>query len=185
MSKSLVKLVDNSLLPAAIMIIGKFLGIVITIKIFDLPWSIKEYTNNIFSFTTVVEAGDLSTVTSYSDLIMYFLIALFFTATIIRAVYLHSSHIKPTLVTHLANRNLLTLIQNSYEIYHSAVIWLLFTWIANVLIIVNAFTGKSFGWVAIATSLTSVLLTVVLLQDVYREVENIKHNPGQYQWKQA
>lgn len=183
MSKSLVKLVDNSLLPAAIMIIGKFVGIVLTIQIFNLPWSIKEYTNNMFSLSTVVEAGDVNTVYSYSDLIMYFLIALFFTAVIIRAVYLHSSHIKPTLVAQLANKNLLSLIQNSYEIYHSAVIWLLFTWIANVIIIINALSGKTFGWVAIATTLTSVMLTIVLLQDVYREVENIKHNPGQYQWK--
>lgn len=183
MSKSLVKLVDNSLLPAAIMIIGKFAGIILVIKLFNLPWSIKEYTNNIFSFSTVINAEDVTTVTSYSDLVMYFLIALFFTITIIRAVYLHSSHIKPTLVTRLANKNLLNVIQNSYEIYHSAVIWLLFTWISNVLILVNVAAGKTFGWIGLAATLTSIMLTVILLQDVYREVENIKHNPGQYEWK--
>ncbi len=183
MSKSLVKLVDNSLLPAAIMVIGKFAGIIFAIQLFNIPISIKEYTNNIFSYGTALNFEDVSTITSYSDLIMFSLVALFFSATIIRAVYLHNTHIKPTLVVRLANRNLLSLVQNSYEIYHSTSIWLLFTWIANAVILVNAATGKTYGWIAIAASITSVLLTVILLQDVYREVENIKHNPGQYNWK--
>jgi len=183
MSKSLVKLVDLSLLPAAIMIIGKFIGIIITIQLFNLPWSIKEYTNDIFSLTTSVNPTDLQTVTSYSDLIMFSIIALFFTFTIIRAVYLHSTHVKPTLVTQLADKNLLNLIQSSYEIYHSSAVWLLFSWIATILIGINTLAGKTYSWIGIAALVTSILLTVILLGDVYREIEHIKHNPGEYNWK--
>ena len=183
MSKSLVKLVDYSLLPAAIMIIAKFIGIIVTIRLFNLPWSIKEYTNNIFSFSTTVSPNDISTVTSYSDLIMFAAIAIFFTITIVRAVYLHSSHVKPTLVTKLADKNLLNLIQSSYEIYHSSAVWLLFSWITSVLIIINALSGKTYAWIAITAGFASILLTLILLQDVYREIEHIKHNPGEYNWR--
>lgn len=183
MSKSLIKVVDNSLFPAAVMVLGKFLGVLFVIRVFNLPWSIKEYTNNIFSFTVTQQPNDIALVTSYSDLVMFIFIAVGFSITIFRAIYLHTTHIKPTLVSKLANKNLLSLIQNSYEIYHSSFVWLLFTWIANVIIVVNSLAGRTYGWVAVVSVVSSMILTAILLQDVYKEVENIKHKPGEYIWK--
>jgi hypothetical protein len=182
MSQSLIKLVDNALLPAALMVLGKFLGIVLAIQFFGISWSVKDYANSIFEVGALVRQEDIATVTSYSDLLMYALLAIFFSWNIFRAIYFHNTHVKPTLVVKLANHNLLSLVKDSYQIYHSAAVWLLFTWISNVLIIINAFMGKTYTWIAVAATLFSILLTALLLQDVQREIENIKQHPGQYEW---
>ncbi len=183
MSKSLVTLLDNALFPAGIMILSKFLGVVLTIRVLNIPWTLKEYTNSLFSVGAALRAEDIATVTSYSDLVMYMSLAIFFSFSIIQAIYLHNSHVKPTLVLKLSNRNLLNLIKDSYEIYHSSVIWLIFTWIANVLIIVNTVIGRTYPWIAIACTISSVVLTTLILQDVHREIDNIKKHPGQYTWQ--
>lgn len=183
MSKSLIKIVDNSLLPAAVMILGKFLGVVLTLRVLNIPSLSNEYGNTLSSFTTVLRSEDIPTVTSYSDMVMFTFLAIFFTLTIIRAVYLHSSHIKPTLVVKLADKNLLNLIQSSYEIYHSAAVWLFFSWVATIIVLGNVVTGVTFSWVGIFCIVSSIILTAILFQDVYREIENIKHHPGSYKWQ--
>lgn len=182
MSKSLLKLLDNSIFPACIMVLGKLLGALLTIWIFNIPFTIRDYFNNFYSLRFVVNEENLTAVSSYSDLIMYIIVAIFFSFTIVRAVYLHSSHVKPTLITRLANSNLLKLIQSSYEIYHSATVWLIFMWLSNVLVLVNVFAGNTFLWIGIVITLTSIVLTAILLSDVYKEIENIKRKPGTYNW---
>ena len=113
---------------------------------------------------------------------MYATVALGMLFVIIRAVYLHNSHIKPTLVARLANYNLLTLVRDSYDVYHSAAVWLIFTWVANTVIIINAIAGQSFSWVAVIATFISIVSTLVLFQDVYKEIENIRRKPSDYQW---
>lgn len=180
MSKSLLKLLDNSIFPACIMILGKLIGVIATLWILNVPFTVRDYFSNIYSLRFVVQEENLKAITSYSDLAMYLILAIFFSLTIIKAIFLHSSHIRPSLVTKLANSNLLKLIQSSYEIYHSASIWLIFMWVSNVLVLANVFSGNTYTWVGVLCSVVSILLTSILLQDVYREIENIKHKPNGY-----
>lgn len=180
MSKSLIKLLDNSLLPASLMIVSKFVGIVVIIQLLNIEWSIRETPNNIFSFQTVLSTENVLQVTSYSDLLMYLILALGFSVNIFRAVFLHNSHISFEFVSKLASNNLMSLIKNSYEIYHSASIWLVFMWVATLIIIGNVFSGSVYQWVGLASILTSVLLTIVFLQDVYKEIEYVKKHPAEY-----
>lgn len=183
MSKSLIKIVDASLLPASLMILSKALGIFLLAKILNLPISLSQYSDNLFSIGgESLTPEDIRFITSYSDLIMYTALALVFSFNIVRAIYLHNSHIKPTLVTKLADNNLLNLIKDSYEIYHSATAWLGFTALANAVILVNVLSGATYLWVGIITVLITTLLAVLLLHDVHREIENIKKHPGQYNW---
>lgn len=183
MSKSLIKLIDLSLLPAILMAIAKFAGVVIVIRIFDLPWAVKEYANSLFSVSTVLRTEDLSVVTSYSDLIMYSALAFGLSVMIFRATYFHNSHIKPKLLVRLSNINLLSLVQSSYEIYHSAFIWVVFCWISNLLILINVANQKTFVWVGILATISSVTLTGLLIRDVYKEIESIKKSPSKYNWQ--
>lgn len=183
MTKTLIRFVDASLFPAAALVAGKFFGIILTLNLFGISWSIKEYTDSFFSFQTAVRAEDLALVTSYSDLFMYLTIAVFFSFSVIRAIFFHSSHVKPSLVIKLANKNLLSLIQTSYKVYNFASVWLVFAWIANILVLVNVFRGASYPWVGILVTLCSVILSILLLEDMYKEIENIKKHPGSYKWE--
>ncbi len=182
MSRSLIKIVDSSLLPAALMILSKFLGLIIVAKLTNLPWSIKEYSSNLFSIGNALDIEQVRVLTSYSDMIMFITVALGLSMVIIRAIYLHNTHVKPTLVTRLADKNLLSLITTSYEVYHFAFAWLTFTVLANIIILINAIQGTSYIWVAVIATIFTSGLVVILLQDIYREMENIKKHPSKYQW---
>lgn len=183
MSKSFLRLIDYSLIPAVGLVLGKVLGVYVVGIMFNIDVSMRRYSDSIFSYAPEVSNSEIQVVSSYSDLIMFSVIAVIFSAILIRAVFLHSSHIKPTLVTKLANKNLVNLIYSSYDIYHAGAITLIFTWAATILTFANVVTEQTYAWVGIATFIASIVMTVLLLQDVYREIENIKKNPGSYEWK--
>lgn len=185
MSKSLIKLLDNALLPAALMVVGKFTGILITMQIFGINFVIKETPNNVFAFQTLLSSQDALLVTSYSDLIMFSILAIGFSICIVRAVFFHNSHVSLSLLTRLAHRNLLNMIQNSYEIYHTASIWLFFLWISCIMVASNALSHLIYNWVGIAVFVAAILLSIVFFQDVYREVEYLRQHPAKYLNKQS
>ncbi len=183
MSKSLIKLIDYSLLPALLMVFGKFVGVILVGKFIGVNVNIREYSDALLAVSPMVSKQDLITITSYSDLIMYAFVAGLFSVVLIKAVFFHNTHAKPTLVAKLAHSNMLSLIQNSYEIYHSASIHLVFLWIATSIVIFNSAVGNTYSWIAVLSTISSIVLTAILLQDVYREIENIKNKPGSYNWK--
>jgi len=183
MSKSLIKLLDNSIVPASTMVVAKFLGLVLAIRLFNIPWTIKDYTNSLFNLTTIIKKEDIAVVTSYSDLIMFLAVALFLALNVVRAIYLHNTHLKPEIILKLRNRNLLNLVTGSYEIYHSTLMWWVFSWIANILVLVDMFTERTYLWIALVCTITSLVLTFLLAQDIYKEIENIRRHPANYKWQ--
>jgi len=68
---------------------------------------------------------------------MYMFLFIGFSVILYRALFLHSSHISPTMLSKLASNNLLNTIANSFEIYYSASIWLIMLWLAFGIIFVN------------------------------------------------
>ncbi len=178
MSHTLTKLIDIALIPAALLVIGKLVGLMLTINLFDLPWSLKELPGGILSVRPALMPDDVVTASSYSDLIMYLIIAIGFTFVLIQATHFHETHINPRLLIKLSSNNLTGLVKSSYDIYHTATIWLIFIWISCGIIWLNVLTGKTLSWVAIATLVANIIFTTILLQDVYREIETSKRNLG-------
>ena len=183
MSKSLIKIIDYAVLPALLMVFGKIFGVFLVSQVLGIKISINEYADSFLSISPLVSENELMAITSYSDLIMYAFVAGIFSIVLIQAVFLHNTHTKPTLVVKLADANMLKLIQNSYDIYHSAFIHLLFLWIVTAVILVNGFLGKTYIWITLITMVASIIFTTILLQDIYKEIENIKSKPGSYNWK--
>src|SRR5258708_33964257 len=110
MSKSLVKFLDNSLFPASIVILGKIIGILISSKIFGISWSLKDYANSVFAVSSVVSQKDMVILTSYSDLIMFGIVAGFLAFEFVRALYFHDSHVNLSMLLKLVHLNLLGLL---------------------------------------------------------------------------
>jgi hypothetical protein len=181
MSKSLLKFIDLIMLPASLMVLGKFIGVSLTIKILNLPSAIGDV-GGIFTHGTILKESDLKTVITNSDLLMFAFISIGAGVILFRSIYLHSTHIKPSLVARLAKYNLLTLIVSSYEVYHQAAAWIIFCWVAFVINLSNVITGKS-EWLSIVVIfITSVILTAILFNDIGKELDNLKSNPKGYDW---
>lgn len=180
MSSSISKLIEYSIIPAISLVLGKLLGISLSASLFNI--TIQEYSTSYFGITPLVSNQDLAVLTSYSDLFMYSFVAGIFTIILLRSIFLHDTHMKPKVASVLAKNNLIFLMQNSYNIYHSAFIALIFTLIANFLILFNVVSGQTFLWVFLVTAIYTALLIFGLAYDAYQEIRNIRQKPGKYEW---
>jgi hypothetical protein len=180
MSNSLVKLIDSSLLPVLAIVIGKLLGIYIVSSFFYIDVNFKVATDSLLSLTPVVSKTDLVVVSTYSDLIMYLFIGVGFSITLLRSVYLHETHISVNTIIQLARYNLMTLVKTSYDLYHSAFTWLIYTWVANLLILINTLLFKTEVWLLTVTTIFSIALTIILFRDLFKEIELSKRKIGRH-----
>lgn len=178
MSQSVIKLVDIALIPAALMVIGKLVGLWVTISLFELPWALRQTPDSIFSVRPVLAGDDIIIASSYSDLFMYLLLSFGFTFVLIRATHFHDTHISPNLLIRLVNNNLLGLVKSSFDIYHSASVWLIFIWIANLVVFINTILDKTYSWIFWTVFICNIIFTALLLQDVYREIDINRRNLG-------
>ena len=174
MSKIFVKILDASLIPASIMIVAKLIGLYITVKIFNINWGILTTSNAIISSRPVLEPQNLQIVSSYSDLFLILVMLFGFSLQVFRAVYLHDTHVKPKIVSHLAVHGLLHLIKDSFEVYRKATVWLIFLWLTNVSVFINFLSNKTYFWVFLISFITSFILSVILLNDASHEIHIAK-----------
>lgn len=177
MSKSLIKLIDTALIPAAVMICGKVVGLCFANTVFKLNWGIVTNPSNFFSVN--IEYATLAeqiTATSYSNLIMFLFVFIGFMFILIRALYFNSSHISPSLVAKLATNNLLNLITDSFEIYRKASIWLVMLWIALFALLINVIIGKAYPWTGVLCIMCTFITTTILLKDVSKEIDSARKN---------
>ncbi len=171
MTKPLIKLIDSSLLPAAILIVGKVIGIYFVAKVFELSWTIESASNTLFSVRPIFDDKDLMLVSSYSDLFMFSLVLIGLSFSLFRAVFLHASHIDPKFVAKLATNNLLNLIKDSFDVYFEGSMWLVFTWVSTFTILVNILLNKTFIWVGVIAFAASFAFSIMLFKDVVKEIE--------------
>lgn len=171
MSNSLIKLLDYSLLPAAIMLLGKVVGVFITALLFNIQVGLQSYPQLLFSAIPVVDYSQLQQLSTYSDLFMYVLVASGFTIVLVGALFMHDSHIEVQTINLLAKYDLLFLIRSSFELYHSGVIWFAFTWLANIVILINVLAGKTLVMILIITVGFTIGLSILLFRDLFAELE--------------
>jgi hypothetical protein len=170
MSKSLVKLVDIALIPAALLVLGKFIGLVFVIQVFQLPWTLESVPDSLFSVQTVLQSEDVIIASTYSDLIAFIFVSIGFSFILIQATHFHESHITPNTLMKLSSNNLMGLVKSSFDLYHSAALWLIFVWLASGLVWINVLLSRTEAWVGIICTISVIIFTSILLQDVYKEI---------------
>ena len=175
MKKTLLKLIEYSILPAFLMVLGKFAGIFFVATLWNIPLDFDSANHNLLQFNTFVPVDSLMVVSSYSDLFMFATILTGMSFIIIRAIYFHDSHISNESIAKLAKYNLLNMISTSFKLYHSGIIWLGFMWLATLLIIINFFQGLSYSWVLVISLLFSLSFSIIFFKDLFAEIDLIKN----------
>lgn len=177
MTKSLIKLIDAALIPAATMICGKVAGLWLTNIIYKLDWGIVTDPNNFFSVKIVYATlAQQITATSYSNLIMFLFVFIGFMLILMRALFFHSSHVTPKMIAKLATNNLLNLITNSFEIYYQSSVWLIMLWLSLFALFTNVLLGNALPWTGILTLMCTIFATTLMLRDVAKEINIAKNN---------
>lgn len=159
MSKSLIRILDECLVPTALLIAAKVLGIVILNQVLNLSWNIKSVSGSLFSTRLEYSGSDVLVVSSYSNLFMYIVVVVGIVLIIFKMFYLHPKHATPQLVLKLAKADMLHWIKSAFDLYHQAFVWLIFLCITTVFILLSFFNSETYSWVA----WISIVCTVVIL----------------------
>ena len=171
-SKSLIKLIDEAIVPALLLILAKGIGLFATVVFFNLPFTL-EY-RSIFGLLPSFRFATLQayiTAENYSNLAMFAAVAAGTIIVILKAHFLHESHIHPRLHAKLLGLNLERLVQSSYHLYHQAAIWLIFLWLTVGFLVISSIAEITYTQITLAAFLVSANLSWVFALDIEKEIE--------------
>lgn len=171
-AKSIVKLIDEAIIPAVTIILGKLIGLYLASYFFKLNFEIVPS-----SFLKVLPAVHFNDPQSYILAENYSNLAMLFAASIgtifvtFRAHFLHSSHIPPALHQKLIRLNLESLIAPTYSLYHQAATWLTYLWLVTAFITVSSILGITFPQISIIAFIIAANFSWIFALDIQREIE--------------
>lgn len=165
-SRILVKLIDEAILPAVLLVAARILGVLFVVGYYEIPFN----SGNSFFTLYFSNSSDFLIVNSYSILFMYLVIFLGGLFFLIKSTYLHDSHVRPSFAAKLFSMKLGNFIQTSFDIYSQGTIWLSYSYLMTLMLGVEAYYKMVFPWVFVASFALSVLLTLVFVFDVEKEL---------------
>jgi len=171
-AKSLIKLIDEAIIPAIALIVAKMLGLVAASKFLDLPFQLAH--RGVLQLLPSVQFNTINDYTlaeNYSNLAMFAVAVLGTIIVILKAHFLHESHIHPNLQAKLSRLNLEGLIATSYHLYHQAAIWLIFLWLTVGFLIISTLINITYPQITIVAFLITANLSWIFAQDIEKEIE--------------
>lgn len=169
-SRILIKLVDQAIIPAMVLLVSRLVSILFFARLFGIPVSID---SSGFVFTS---HEDYVLVNSYSILAMTLVLALGLLYVLIKALKFHDTHVTPAFTTKLYTLKLSLLVQTSFDIYSQGVVWLSYNYLMLFISGVLLLVGLIYSWVFIAVLLLALLGSAIFAMDVEKEI-NIARKP--------
>lgn len=171
-NKSLVKLIDEALLPAILLIIAKTAGLFLASYLLNLKFTVT--VSNLFKVLPTVHFSnpqDYIVAENYSNVIMFLAASAGCAFVLVRAHFFHESHIRPSLHSKLVALNLDSLIAPSYHLYHQATVWLLFLWLTAGFLIMSTVIGITYAPISLIAFIMTANFSWILTIDIQKEVE--------------
>lgn len=173
--KSLIKLIDEAIIPAIVLILAKMIGILASSYFFNLTFEIKNgsflYFLPSIRFLTV---KDYILAENYSNFTMVLAATLGTLLILIRLHFLHGSHIHPKLQFKLASLSLEKIISPSYHLYHQAAVWLIFLWLTVAFLVVSTIFKITYLPLSLTAVFVALNCTWITLLDIENEIEIAK-----------
>ncbi|MBI3283124.1 hypothetical protein HYZ70_03570 [Candidatus Curtissbacteria bacterium] len=172
-SKNIIKLIDETIVPAVALIVAKMVGLFTAAYFFNLQFTIKN-ADILLVLPSVKFASiaDYTLAENFSNVAMFVVVALGTLFVLVRAHFFHESHIHPHLQARLAALNLESLIAPSYHLYHQAIIWLIFLWLTTGFLLVSTIVlSVTYPLVSAVAFIVSANFSWILALDVEKEVE--------------
>lgn len=154
------------------LVLAKIIAFWIVLSFFNIAWSINFDSQSFLGMYPILKNSDLIAFVTTTDVIFVSIMIVGLIYYLFVAKYLHNTHVSPRVIAKLAKYNMLFLIKDNFKLYHEIVMWFIFTWIANVLVLANSFTGKTMIGVPTFSILFTAFLTVVFIKDACLELEN-------------
>lgn len=178
LSRSLLTLVDEAIIPALIIFGAKLIGLVAANYWYDLSWDVGERQSTLFPLIMYRSEEAFLQANTLSNIFVLSVIILGFVWVLIRAHAFHGSHISPKLSVSLVQKQLTGLVIHSWELYHQAVVWLAYLWLGLILFTIQAIYGVSEWWLSISGLIVALILSWLLIVDVEKEIDIRREHDG-------
>lgn len=163
-SKILVKLIDQSIVPAILLLSVRIVSVVLVSNNLGIQYSVGA---SGFEFTS---QSDYVLINSYSTLFMVGALALGLFYIIIKSLVFHDTHISPRLTAKLFSLRLPAFIQNSFELFSQGVVWLSYIFLITLVSGMMSLFDLMYSWVFYVSLIVCVVATSIIVLDVEREV---------------
>lgn len=174
MSKLLRRALKISIVPAILMIVGKFLGIFVTSVLYDLQFNIDNDISGIFSVQIYfTDQATTLFVNSISNLSMVLLLLLPIVYFIIKTYLYDAAHNNPKTIIKMTRLNLLNWITKNDTSFLKTLIWCTFLWLATAITITHSIQGNTYSWVAITVGIVALLVTLFTIKTFELETDKI------------
>ena len=174
LSKILAKLIDKAIVPAILLLASRVVSIIIASKYFGIDFKI---TDKGFIFQN---SYDYIKVNSYSALFMTIMLVIGLAYVLVKSIFFHDSHIKPTMTTRLFSLKAESLIQNSYEIYTQGAVWLSYSFMLLAVSGIMAMSNLMYKWVFYVVTGVTLLTTLLFVFDAEEEIKISKDKDVDY-----
>lgn len=164
-SKILVKLIDQAIVPAVLLIAARIVSVVLIASYNKIDVFIDAAGFNVSNPTEYLF------VNSYSILVMGSILFLGIAYVLVKSYVLHDSHITPKLTAQMFSLKLSSFIQTSFDLYSQGSIWLSYLYLLMLVAGLMSFFGVAYLWVFTTLVGLAVIATILLIFDVEREVE--------------
>lgn len=169
------ELVDMAILPAALLICAKAVGMALINNFLGLDWSIQTIANAVFSVRAVYESSaDAVLVTSYTNLLMFICVVAGTMLVTSKTLLFHHRKASPHFVLKLAKYDLLHLLKSSFNLYKEAFVWGVFMILTTVYIVISFLYEQTYGWVAGVSVLFCMTFLWMMIDNI--EEDLLFHN---------
>lgn len=181
MSVLLKKALKLSILPAVLMIAGKFVGVMALIIAYDLQFEVGNEINGIFSTQIfLTEQGNTLFVNSISDISMLVVLGIPTLYMIIRTTILQRASENPRTIAKVVKFNMLKWVTSNNSTFLQIFIWSSFLLISSIITISNSLQGDSYLWVGITGGVLSLLSVWGLIKTFEIETDKVYPNSSKH-----
>jgi hypothetical protein len=164
-SRILIKLIDQSIVPAVLLVGVRILSVVLVANYFGI-----NYTLGPEGFVYPDPASYL-TVNSYSVMFMVIVLAVGLFYILLKSLLFHETHIAPHLTAKLFSFRLSSFIQTSYDLYSQGAVWLSYMYLMMFASGIMVFFNLLYAWVFYVSLVLTIISTVLLIFDVENELD--------------
>jgi hypothetical protein len=181
MSKLLRRALKISLTPAILMIVGKFLGILVPIMIYDLEFAVQNEMVGISSIQLLFsEVSTTIFINSISNLSMLLLIAIPTIYLIIKTSIYQSTLQNPRTLVKITKLNILKWITKKDTSFLQIFIWCSFLAIVSSIIIIHTIQDITYPWIGISAGVITLFCIWGTIRTFELETDKIYPKENRY-----
>lgn len=171
-SRILVKLIDQAIVPAVMLLAVKIISTVLVSKYmgFDFGFGPAGFTYS--------KPDDYLLVNTYSTFAMVVVLSVGLFYILLKSLIFHETHISPKLTAKLFTLKLSTFMQSTYDLYSQGAVWISYSYLLLMVSAIMALFGLIQTWVFYASLVLTVVTTVLFVMDVENEMSISAHKKG-------